>query len=84
VRELSVVAQGSRRAETDTECRGQAASPAPSAENPKVTVTVSVHREGIVENFNVFDFRLSPEDMAAIAIVDTKTSSFLTTVTRMP
>jgi hypothetical protein len=41
VTELSAVAQGSRRAETDTEGRGQAASPAPSAENPKVTVTVA-------------------------------------------
>ena len=28
------------------------------------------------ENFNVFDFELSPEEMAAIATLDTKTSSF--------
>jgi 2,5-diketo-D-gluconate reductase A len=29
-----------------------------------------------VENFNVFDVELSPEDMEAIGTLDTKTSSF--------
>lgn len=30
----------------------------------------------MVENFNVFDFNLSDEDMAAIAALDKKESSF--------
>ena len=30
----------------------------------------------MVENINIFDFELSPEDMDAIATLDTKTSSF--------
>jgi 2,5-diketo-D-gluconate reductase A len=41
-----------------------------------VALAKSVHRERIVENFNVVDFELSPHDMAAIATLDTKTSSF--------
>jgi 2,5-diketo-D-gluconate reductase A len=41
-----------------------------------VALAKSVHRERIVENFNVVDFELSPQDMAAIATLDTKTSSF--------
>lgn len=36
----------------------------------------SIRRERIEENFNVFDIELSPEDMTAIATLDTKTSSF--------
>ena len=41
-----------------------------------VAIPKSVRRERIEENFNVFDFDLTPENMAAIASLDTKTSSF--------
>jgi 2,5-diketo-D-gluconate reductase A len=39
-------------------------------------ISKSVRRERMVENLNVLDFALSPEDMNAIMTLDTKTSSF--------
>jgi 2,5-diketo-D-gluconate reductase A len=41
-----------------------------------VVIPKSVHKERIIENFNIFEFELSPEDMDAIATLDKKVSSF--------
>ena len=41
-----------------------------------VVLPKSTHIERMEQNFNVFDFALSYEDMAAIAALDTQTSSF--------
>jgi 2,5-diketo-D-gluconate reductase A len=41
-----------------------------------VAIPKSVRKERIIENFNIFDFELSSDDMTAIGTLDTKTSSF--------
>lgn len=41
-----------------------------------VAIPKSVHKERIIENFNIFDFELSQEDMERIATLDTKKSCF--------
>ena len=41
-----------------------------------VVLSKSVRKERMAENFDVFDFELSADDMTAIATLDTGTSSF--------
>lgn len=41
-----------------------------------VVIPKSIHRERMVENLDAFDFELTSEEIAAIAALDTKTSSF--------
>jgi len=41
-----------------------------------VAIPKSVRKERMEENFNIFDFELSADDMEAIKTLDTKTSSF--------
>ncbi|MEB2290687.1 aldo/keto reductase [Priestia megaterium] len=42
-----------------------------------VAIPKSVHKERIIENFNIFNFELSEEDMQKIATLDTKESLIL-------
>ncbi|WP_353333427.1 aldo/keto reductase [Bacteroides sedimenti] len=42
-----------------------------------VVIPKSTHKERIIENFNIFDFELAPEDMDAIVALDMNRSSFL-------
>ena len=46
-----------------------------------VAIPKSVHKERIEENFNIWDFQLSQEDMDAIAALDTKESLYGSTFT---
>jgi 2,5-diketo-D-gluconate reductase A len=41
-----------------------------------VAIPKSVHKERIIENFNIFDFELSQEDIEKIATLDTKQTLF--------
>ncbi|QGQ45762.1 aldo/keto reductase [Metabacillus sediminilitoris] len=41
-----------------------------------VAIPKSVHKERIIENFNIFDFELNQEDMDRIAALDTQDSVF--------
>lgn len=41
-----------------------------------IVLPKSTHKERMVQNLDVFDFKLSDEDMSAIAALDTNTSSF--------
>jgi diketogulonate reductase-like aldo/keto reductase len=41
-----------------------------------IVLSKSIRKERMIENFSVFDFELSVEDITAITTLDTKTSSF--------
>jgi len=41
-----------------------------------IALAKSIRKERMIENIGMFDFELSPQDMAAMAALDTKTSSF--------
>ncbi|PAF17564.1 aldo/keto reductase [Terribacillus saccharophilus] len=46
------------------------------AQRGVVSIPKSVHKERILENFNIFDFELKQEDLDKIAALDTKDSIF--------
>ncbi len=41
-----------------------------------IVLPKSTHKERMAQNLDVFDFRISEEDMSSIANLDTKTSAF--------
>jgi len=41
-----------------------------------IAIPKSVHKERMIENFNIFDFKIGAEEMKAIAFLDTKASCF--------
>jgi 2,5-diketo-D-gluconate reductase A len=41
-----------------------------------IALAKSTRKERMIENFSLFDFELSPDEMAAITTLDTRTSSF--------
>ena len=41
-----------------------------------MAIPKSVRKERIIENFNIFDFKLNVEEMEAISTLDTKKSLF--------
>ena len=41
-----------------------------------IAIPKSVRKERMAENFSIFDFQLSPEDVTAIASLDMKQSQF--------
>lgn len=42
-----------------------------------IVIPKSIHKARIIENFNIFDFQLTAEDMASIATLNQEESSFL-------
>lgn len=41
-----------------------------------VAISKTIHKERMIENFNIFDFEISADDMTAITSLDTKISCF--------